>query len=208
MAEKCIVVINEVSNNSIHIHPLFETFHEFLQSLASHFNIERNDIKSIEYTLTDPTRYVIEEENDYFTMKSLFIETKLSVLCIYITTTDMYISKQKNKPSKSDKKLEELSKQLDQTFLTLKGSLLEICKEFIKKEEQSYVNFYRTCSKCEENIIGRLYKCTICKDYYLCDNCLVKNSEKHFHSHTFIVILNNESYKIQLEQMEKDKKIN
>lgn len=206
MSENCIVIINEVSKDSTHIHPLYETFSQFLQSLNTCFNIESSEIKSIEYTLTDQTKYTIEEENDYSTMKSLFTETKIPILCIYITTTEAHIAKKQNNPSQLDKRLEDLSKQLDLNFKKLKDTLLDACKEFIRKEEQSHINFYRICSKCKQNIVGRLYKCSKCPDFFLCDNCLVQNSTAAFHSHTFIIILSNESYKTQLEQMEKESK--
>ena len=54
------------------------------------------------------------------------------------------------------------------------------------------------CLKCDKNIIGRMYECSCCQEYYLCDDCLILNSKFYFHNHTFIFILSNESYQKQL----------
>ena len=48
------------------------------------------------------------------------------------------------------------------------------------------------CQKCfQEPIIGYRYKCSVCKDYDLCQNCEEKNSISEEHKHEFIKIRNN-----------------
>lgn len=49
------------------------------------------------------------------------------------------------------------------------------------------------CNKCGKNpIIGYRYKCSICKNYNLCENCEEKNYETEEHSHNFIKMRNEE----------------
>ena len=49
------------------------------------------------------------------------------------------------------------------------------------------------CSKCGMNpIIGYRYKCPLCKNYNLCQNCEEKNSETGEHPHDFIKMRNQE----------------
>ena len=44
-----------------------------------------------------------------------------------------------------------------------------------------------TCHKCKmKNIEGMLYKCAICKNYNLCENCIKEIEDKVAHKHPFI----------------------
>ena len=57
------------------------------------------------------------------------------------------------------------------------------------------------CNKCGINpIIGYRYKCSICKDYELCDDCAKKNFLTNEHPHHFIIIANEESKKKEREK--------
>ena len=68
-----------------------------------------------------------------------------------------------------------------------------------QKEEEMHFPLVKTthlgikCNKCGMNpIIGYRYKCPICKNYNLCQNCEEKNSETGEHPHDFIKMRNEE----------------
>jgi hypothetical protein len=62
------------------------------------------------------------------------------------------------------------------------------------------------CNKCGKNpIIGYRYKCSICKNYNLCENCEEKNYETEEHSHNFIK-MRNEEKKNEIKQEKKEEK--
>ena len=81
-----------------------------------------------------------------------------------------------------------------------------------QKEEEINFSFVKTthkgvkCDKCGKNpIIGYRYKCSICKDFNLCDTCELKNSETQEHKHNFIKMRNEEKI-IDKKPKEEDKK--
>ena len=92
-----------------------------------------------------------------------------------------------------------------------------------QKEGELNMSFVKTthhgikCDLCGKNpIIGYRYKCTICKNYNLCENCEIKNSETLEHEHNFIKMRNEEKVKEKkiepkkenIQEIEKQKIIN
>ena len=65
------------------------------------------------------------------------------------------------------------------------------------------------CKKCNMNPIkGYRYKCSVCKDYNLCERCEEKNYETQEHQHDFIKMRNEEKkeeHKKKDEKKEKEK---
>ena len=60
------------------------------------------------------------------------------------------------------------------------------------------------CSICNEIIKGELFKCSKCKDFYLCSNCEEFNN--HDENHIFIKIRNPKDDKIELKEIPQYKK--
>ena len=61
------------------------------------------------------------------------------------------------------------------------------------------------CNKCgKEPIIGYRYKCTVCNNFNLCDECESQNSETEEHKHNFIKMRNEE----KIKEKEKEQKPN
>ena len=98
----------------------------------------------------------------------------------------------------------------------------EMEKNLEKKLENLYYNQYKTkinkkknkeihngikCQRCFMNpIIGIRYKCSICNDYNLCENCEKENEETNEHPHIFLKIIKNEQKNSKIENFEeKDK---
>ena len=69
----------------------------------------------------------------------------------------------------------------------------------VQKEGEYNISLVKTthkgivCKKCGMNpIVGYRYKCSICKDYNLCERCEEKNYETQEHLHDFIKMRNEE----------------
>ncbi len=88
------------------------------------------------------------------------------------------------------KNLEDLEKMRNDEFLEKKNDLEKLKSEFLKINEiNNYKHFNIKCKKCGKNPIkGLLYKCSICKDYYLCDKCEQINYLENTHQHYFLKI--------------------
>lgn len=88
------------------------------------------------------------------------------------------------------KNLEDLEKMRNDEFLEKKNDLEKLKIELLKMNElNNYKHFNIKCKKCGKNPIkGLLYKCSICKDYYLCDKCEQINYLENTHPHYFLKI--------------------
>ena len=61
--------------------------------------------------------------------------------------------------------------------------------DLLKLSKLNNIKHNKECRKCGQNpIIGILYKCSECKDFYLCDKCEQKNFIDKIHPHDFIKI--------------------
>jgi len=92
-----------------------------------------------------------------------------------IKTKDDYIKKEHEKTLELNKKLEDNNNKYNELI----GNL------------NKYIHHGIKCKKCfEEPIIGYRYKCSICKNYNLCEKCEEKNEISKAHPHNFIKIGN------------------
>ena len=94
------------------------------------------------------------------------------------------------------KKFEYFEKKREEDHNNIMSKIMMINRQ---KEEEMHFPLVKTthlgikCNKCGMNpIIGYRYKCPICKNYNLCQNCEEKNSETGEHPHDFIKMRNEE----------------
>ena len=72
---------------------------------------------------------------------------------------------------------------------TIKKINNEQMSDLLKLSKLNNIKHNKECRKCGQNpIIGMLYKCSECKDFYLCDKCEQKNFIDKIHPHDFIKI--------------------
>ena len=57
----------------------------------------------------------------------------------------------------------------------------------------------------EEPIVGYRYRCSVCKDYNLCEKCEQKNSETEEHPHNFIKMRNEEKKHEEKQEKKQEK---
>ena len=82
-------------------------------------------------------------------------------------------------------KLNELTKEKP------KLKVEKVCENIIYKNEAEYAN--KKCKHCFLELIkGKIYKCSSCVNYYLCQQCHEKNSETGAHQHFFQLIKTND----------------
>ena len=92
---------------------------------------------------------------------------------------------EKNKNKILEDKIKKNEKQFNE-YIVNKVNELKIKEDNIK-----YVHIGINCKKCfEEPIIGYRYKCSICKNYNLCEKCKEKNEISKAHPHNFMKIGN------------------
>ena len=104
----------------------------------------------------------------------------------YDNDLKLEINKYNNLLNKKKIEFEELNKKYNQ-ILNLKK---EEKKEFSKNKE---IHNNIKCEKCfQEPIIGNRYKCSVCNNYNLCEECEEKNSISDDHPHDFIKIRKNQ----------------
>ena len=104
----------------------------------------------------------------------------------YDNDIKLEINKYNNLLNKKKIEFEELNKKYNQ-ILNLKK---EEKKEFSKNKE---IHNNIKCEKCfQEPIIGNRYKCSVCNNYNLCEECEEKNSISDDHPHDFIKIRKNQ----------------
>ena len=92
-----------------------------------------------------------------------------------------------NKKNSNELKLKEYEDQIE----NLKNEITNI-KKIPNPIKCDTVHEGIKCQKCfQEPIIGYRYKCSVCNDYDLCQNCEEKNSISEDHQHDFIKIRKN-----------------
>ena len=108
------------------------------------------------------------------------------------------------------KKFEESEKRREEDYT---NSMSKIMMSNAPKEGDINFSLVKTvhqgikCNKCGmDPIIGYRYKCPICKDYNLCQNCEEINSQTGEHEHDFIKMRNQEKQPPKKEEKKKPKK--
>ena len=107
-------------------------------------------------------------------------------------------------------KFEELERQREEDYT---NSMSKIMMSNVQKDGECNISLVKTvhkgivCKKCGMNpIIGYRYKCSICKDFNLCEKCEEKNYETQEHKHDFIKMRNEEVPKPQPKQVKTEYK--
>jgi hypothetical protein len=107
------------------------------------------------------------------------------------------------------KKFEESEKRREEDYT---NSMSKIMMSNAPKEGDINLSFVKTvhqgikCNKCGmDPIIGYRYKCPICQNYNLCQNCEENNSQTGEHQHDFIKMRNQEKQPPKKEEKKEDK---
>ena len=104
-------------------------------------------------------------------------------------------------PNEMEKNLEKKAKELENLYYNQ-------YKTKIVNKKNKEIHDGIKCQKCfMQPIIGIRYKCSICKEYNLCDDCEKINEETNDHQHTFFKIVKKEQKIPKIENFdENDKK--
>ena len=98
---------------------------------------------------------------------------------------------------------EEIINDLFNNISNNSPKLLEQSKiylsSFVNNNKNNSVIHNIKCSFCNEIIIGELFKCTQCREYYLCSNC--EEFSEHDENHIFMKIKNPKDDKINLNNI-------
>ena len=110
------------------------------------------------------------------------------------------------------KKFEDFEKKREEDY---NNSMSKIMLSNVQKEGEINISFVKTthngikCNKCGiEPIVGYRYKCSICKNYNLCQKCELKNDETGEHNHDFIKMRNEEKQPKKPDNKGKEKEKN
>jgi len=193
---------------------------ELIESLGQIIQQNENELKSMQNQLNqekdnnkNKDKLIIEKENEIRNIKEkLEKEQKIN-----LDKNQEIINLKKNLQS-NEVEMKNLREQLElnkkEKNKTLDPEVLQNenknykdkLKEYedkIKKLENEIENIKKIpkcetvhngikCKKCfQEPIIGYRYKCSVCNDYNLCQNCEEKNSISEEHQHDFIKIRKN-----------------
>lgn len=183
-----------------------ENIKEVYEEINSQINERKNEIKIIEkknsILLTFPLNTKkIKECN--FEIDEIIpnINTQIKDIYSYINSLIKKIDKLEEKNNALETKnkiLEKKNEVLEDNNNKLEKKIDYIYKMLTKEEKfnNKTIHIGIMCDKCGINpIIGYRYKCSICKDYGLCDDCAKKNFLTNEHPHHFIIIANEESEK-------------
>ena len=155
----------KIKNNSL----VYETQNKLKEGFLKSENINNNKTNIKDNIKNQIKNYLNKLEEDFL---KKYKEVNNENFNSYIMKINELEEKRKNEFNEIKKKNEEITKQL------LNTSKLNIIKHHNKK-----------CEKCGKNPIeGILYKCSECKEYYLCEKCEDKNFFDKSHPHNFIKI--------------------
>ena len=102
-------------------------------------------------------------------------------------------------PNEMEKNLEKKAKELENLYYIQ-------YKTKINKKKNKEIHDGIKCEKCfMEPIIGIRYKCSICKEYNLCENCEKENEEANDHPHIFLKIIKKGQTIPKISYIENDK---
>lgn len=155
---------------------------------SSIINKEMNDMKNELNRLEESMNQEISEKNYKFLDEAL--------QDIYNRVYQEVKKESQEKLFKYMNQLEMLEKEMNQNQRNIN------INENRKKEKEKEVKIDKCCqcNKTPNNNI--MYKCTICENFYICENCENINYEKNEHLHDFIKV------RIKIDNNNKDKLIN
>ena len=106
-------------------------------------------------------------------------------------------------PNKMEKDFQQKAKELENLYFN----------SYINKKKNNKINNEVhsgiKCQECKnEPIIGIRYKCSVCPNYNLCENCEKENQETNFHPHIFLKYVKKEEISELNEQIDEKEEIN
>ena len=148
-------------------------FEQLYNEFLNKYQDEKNQHDNLKKTYENQKK-LIEDLNK----KNKDLEKKLN-------NNNTELIEEKNKNKILEDKIKKNEKQFNE-YIVNKVNELKIKEDNIK-----YVHIGINCKKCfEEPIIGYRYKCSICKNYNLCEKCKEKNEISKAHPHNFMKIGN------------------
>ena len=97
------------------------------------------------------------------------------------------------KEEKKEENLNQIKENNDHLFINLNTNQNEIINKKLKENGKDYnlskLDFINNkCKKCNYKSFDKVYKCVLCDNYYICDECYKKRKEFHEHNDFFEII--------------------
>lgn len=149
-----------------------ETFAKLIQRSRVEYSFERNKINEglLIYTYNvDGKVFGISSETDYNQFKTCFDSNQTREITILEKQGSAQVCKT---DALNPEVFEEYMEKVIQREMELAG---ERIKNFLVNEHVFSSHFHdhkQSCISCSKNIIGFLYKCTICEDTVFCETCM------------------------------------
>ena len=155
-------------------------------------NILKNQIESYKSEL-NKSQISLMTQNDEQNKKLKIYKAKLEN-----QFKQLYNEKIKNANKTLNKLKDDLEKKYQEEFNQKISQISNLMLQSqINKNKCNTIHYGIKCAKCLKNpIVGFRYKCSICNNYDLCEECEEKNCQTEEHPHSFIKIRKHESNNI------------
>ena len=199
----CIYCTNNHNNHEINIYRIEDKDKKMkeLNELRKKIEILIKDIKEIKNILDNVTKNI----EIYYNICNNYINNYDIRKINYETIENINqiinedIIKDINKIINDNNVNNKINKIIEINNKIKKEEKKEIIDELNKIEKKTNCSLEKTihhgiyCDKCGIGpIIGNRYKCSICNNYDLCEECELKNIETEEHKHNFIKMINKE----------------
>ena len=177
-------------------------FPETIKKTPSENNLNENDEKKniIDFNINSSENININFENENNNNNN--IEDEIDSVNSKIKESITLLVKEKMKKFEDDL-IEEIYKNVSlNSSKLIEQSKINFSLSLINNNNNNnnlIIHNNIKCSICNEIIKGELFKCSKCKDFYLCSNCEEFNN--HDENHIFIKIRNPKDDKIELKEI-------
>ena len=107
----------------------------------------------------------------------------------YIIIKNNEIEIKKTNKIKNEEGLKQIKENNDRLINNLNTNQNKIINSKLKKNGKYYLNkldfINKACKNCYNNSLKIIYKCVLCDDYFICNNCYKKRTEFHEHNDFF-----------------------
>ena len=178
-----------LENNYLSLKDKYNSLEQDNQKKEKTINKLENQIESYKTEL-NKSQISLLAQNDELKKKLKIYKAKVENQCKKLCN-----EKIKNANKTLNKLKDDLEKKYQEEFnqkiLQISNLMLQ---SQINKNKCNTIHYGIKCAKCLKNpIVGFRYKCSICNNYDLCEECEEKNCQTEEHPHSFIKIRKNES---------------
>ena len=151
------------------------TYEELKLTVCERFMMELNDVNELVYSYVNNGKtYPIASEKDFQMMTLQPGEKKINIEVS--PKSQLFKKEEKNFIGKCQEKLGGLLDGIKDNFNNVKEKVDNI----IKKKDEEFVHKAVICDGCGmKPLVGTRYKCTVCRNFDLCENCEKKNNHSH-----------------------------